>query len=493
MVSEDDWKSIQVSLNLLSLRPTLIERQLLSLTDPFDLSSTDLLTRVRDGGKEEEFRSCFVTGKRYEHLGHEYIAFLLHGRGSFADQEILRLSSRYEATLIAKMSQVAEVMCVLSLVPHLREKRLLTTDEAIDLSQMSTSNGGSTKPIWELLRILKSKGPTAFMILVECIHDEKQHRGHKELYRLLTEDHPLPSPKPAKPSELRYGDELTSRDYIDRRHQFEKHYHSGNWEACAKLAQDCMDSAVPEDRVVGQLELALSYVFHIDEGNVLKHVRVADGLCKHIENFHRTFLLGRCKYLLALLYHYLNQPALAKTYIAEAKDILFGVEIGEDKSFAAYCDAIISSSTLTDKSSSFEFSQVIQKFETSLHFSSNSYDLDILTIYSYLRLGRLYLGRTETKIARCADQTRIQMARDCQLKLKSDFYSVMDDRCKALYHLTEFDISITTGEESSYAQRVLDAAEMYVQRSKCSPDEVAVQVRRRELEKHSQLVAIAAS
>jgi hypothetical protein len=152
------------------------------------------------------------------------------------------------------------------------------------------------------------------------------------------------------------------------------------------------------------------------------------------------------------------------------------VEVGEDKSFAAYCDAIVSANSLNDQSSKYEFTQVIQKFETSVSYSSCTEDMDILIVYSFLRLGRLYLGRTETKITVCSNNERIQSSRNCQTRLKGDYFRHMDDRCKGLYHLNECDIHMTRGEHS-LALGALREAEYYVQRSRCPIDHKAVEIR----------------
>ena len=322
VLSEDDWKNIEESLNLIELSPALIERKLLSLRDPLDITPTQFLRKIRENGKETVLSSCFVVGERNEHLGHEYVACLLHGKRRYAEDKLLRLSSHYEDVFTANMTKVVRLLSVKELLPHLVEKRLLTSDESSSFSTYGTED------VLRLFIILKTKGPTAFSSLVECIGDEKQHVGHKELYSLVTEGNPLPSPKPAKPCELSCGEELTSQEYHDRRHQFEKYYHSGQWDECLKLAKDCMQSSVLEVKVIGLLELALSYVFRVNEVQVVHHVGKAEHLCMKIENSHRTFLSGRCKYLLALLYHYLVEPERAKRYIGEAKEILFSVEVG---------------------------------------------------------------------------------------------------------------------------------------------------------------------
>ena len=477
LLSEDDWKNIEISLNLLELAPVLTERNLMplgALVSTTDTYRSEFLREIRrNKDKFVAFSSCFDDEERYEHLGHDYVACLLHKR-PYSTKRLIKLSSYYEAAIQANMTKVVQWISLKELKTHFLEKRLLTSDE------MYSFTSCNKKDIFRLFEILRSKGPTAYALFVDCLHDEREHRGHRELHSLLTRHQTPPSPKPTKPRALSCGKELCSEEYHERRHKFERYYHSGQWSECEKLANECMASGIIEIQVIGHLELALSYVFRVEEQHVLYHVREAEMLCAQIENFNRTFLLGRCKYLQALLYHYKAEYVLARQFIVEAKDILFAVEVGEDKSFAVYCDAIISATSLTENSSGYEFQEVIKKFETSLSYSSSTYDMDILSVYSYLRLGRLYLGRTETNLSICKDKDHIQSSRDCQLKLKVDYYTEMDDRCKALYHLNEYDILMIIGEHSS-ARDQLQMAKQYVKRSKCSMDEMAVQARLTEI------------
>ena len=475
LLSEEQWKEIECSINVLELAPKLIECGLLEIGDSVEDTRkyrSQFVDEIRRGEeiKLRLFSSCFNPTEQYDHMGHAYIACLLHGK-RFADDGAIALSMKYKRAFTTNMSKVVDLLSVKCLIPHLVEAGLLTPDEVTALSHNSDKKGAL-----DLFKILTSKGPTAFSILVECIHDEKQHSGHNELYELVTEDLPGPTPNPCTPCELSYEDTLTCSEYHERRHKFERYYHNAQWDKCKELAEECMKCTITEIQVIGNLELALSYIFRVRENEVLYHVTQAENLCKNIENSNRTFLSGRCKYLLALLYHYLDKPEYASMYIKEAKSILFEVEIGEDKSFAMYCDAIISAKTLTDKSSQYEFNEVTKKFEISLSYSACTYDMDILVIYSFLRLGRLYLGRTETRLTKCTDAERLQASKDCQQKLLNDYFSQMDDRCKGLYYLNQCDIYMNYGQYDMAIESI-EQAKYYAERSQCPPDICAVQMR----------------
>ena len=380
------WNDVELCLHIVELVPALIECGLLSIGSLIDNTPavrTRFVSKIRRGSEKtlRRFLSCFDTEEDYEHMGHTYIACLLH-RKEYADKLTVRSSSEYKRVFCTNMTKVVELLNVKCLIPQLIEKRLITSDESSSLHDESRVKFNTLR----LFTMMESKGPTAFYLLVKCIGDEKEHIGHSELHTLILKEQQLssPSPKGARPAELSTEDPLSCQEYHDRRHEFEEYYHSGQWEKVEKLAQECMKCSIIEVHVIGHLELALSYIFRLKEDKVLHHVSKAEDICKTIENSDRTFLLGRCKYLLALLYHYLHDPSKAKNYITEAEGILFAVEVSEDRSFAMYCDAIISASNLTDKSSKYEFKEVTYKFETALSYSLHTYDMDILVIYAWV-------------------------------------------------------------------------------------------------------------
>lgn len=479
LLPEKYWDDIKRCLNIPEIAPKLIERGLMLIGDPAENTSdyrSKIISKVRQGGKKtfSQFSSCFEAD-HYEHMGHTYIACLLHNR-QYADEHTISLSSQYKEIFSRNMTRVVELLNVKCLIPQLVEKRLITHDE---VTYFHNNDKGETL---KLFSIIESKGPTAFYLLVQCIGDDKEHIGHKELHSLILEKQLVlsPSPKRAKPANLATEGPLSDQEYHDRRHNFEEYYHSGQWDNVQSLAEECMESSVLEVQVIGHLELALSYIFRLKEDTVLRHVSKAEAICKTIENSNRTFLSGRCKYLLALLYHYLENPVKANQYINEAKGILFHVEVAEDKSFAMYCDAIISSTSLTDKSSQYEFTEVTHKFEIALNYSLHTYDMDILVIYSFLRLSRLYLGTTVTRIKSLVDEERIQQSKDCQEKLKISYYNKMDERCRGLYYLNECDLCMVTGE-TDLAVKSAKQAEGFAELSGCPLDMQAVQVRLKAL------------
>ena len=90
-----------------------------------------------------------------------------------------------------------ELLNVQSLLAPLREKNLITQYEEENLAKSVEAdwNSDTEKAKERFLRILKSKGPDAFVIFLNVLRNEKEHIGHKSLYSKLVQhmDKKLPS------------------------------------------------------------------------------------------------------------------------------------------------------------------------------------------------------------------------------------------------------------------------------------------------------------
>ena len=133
-MDENDWKEVDKCLDIVELAPKLIESGLLSIGDPIDNTPDHrarFISEVRRGDSEifSRFLSCFDPDETCAHMGHNYIACLLHGK-PFADCCVVRLSSEYRRVFCRNMTRVVELLNVKWLLPHLLEKGLVTSDEA---------------------------------------------------------------------------------------------------------------------------------------------------------------------------------------------------------------------------------------------------------------------------------------------------------------------------------------------------------------------------
>lgn len=173
--------------------------------------------------------------------------------------------------------------------------------------------------------MLESKGPTAHYLFAQCLHEETTQIQHAELYRRIIEaEAPVDcceergdirkrrtcalekpqscfsGPKPLEPDSL-----LKGTKYDNRRLRFENYYHNGEWDKVRDEADECMKSKQPDVRVIGLLEMALSWIFRSDKDYSPVHcIERAKVICQIIIGNNKSFLLGRCEYLLSLYFRY---------------------------------------------------------------------------------------------------------------------------------------------------------------------------------------------
>lgn len=440
-------------LNFQLLMPHLIEEDILDLTDLVDREAA-----------ERRFTSSLIENPRYyeriaarieretNHLGHRYISSLLAGRPPNTDDAIVSESAKWRSLVSRNFSSVVQRVCVSSLLPHALEKELLTMNEADVLYKVANQHEAAMN----LFRLLESKGPMAYYLFVQCLSEENTQPQHAELYRQLIDEFgdcyceeitckhtqvlesegnrsSFRTPKQLEPNRL-----LNGREYNKRRLRFELYYHNGEWEKVKEEAGVCNKSKYPDIRVIGLLEMALSRIICSDNNHSpIPCIEDAQAICQSITGNNRSFLLGRCEYLLSLYFRYKADYGAARMHIEKAKGHLFDVASGEDKSFVYYCDASLQAECLSDESPAADFEQVKRLYENARD-NARYASLDILVVYTDLQLSRLYLGTTHTKISFTKDKDRIRMARNCLLRIEKNLEE-LDLRRKSLFYLNMAD------------------------------------------------------
>lgn len=262
-------------------------------------------------------------------------------------------------------------------------------------------------------------------------------------------------PKPLEPDSS-----LSGRKYNERRLRFECYYHNGEWDKVKDEADKCMKSKHLDVRVIGLLEMALSWIFHSNKDySPIRCIEEAQLVCQTITGNNKFFLLGRCEYLLSLHFRYQKDCDNAQKHIEKAKCYLFDVAPGEDKSFAYYCHATLVAECLSDESPSDKLKEVEYLFEKARE-NARFADLDILVVYSDLQLSRFYIGTTHTKLTFTKDKDRLSMARNCLTRVEEQL-NELDLRRKSLFYLNMADWSYSSGDVDYaivYAQKASQLA-----------------------------------
>ena len=94
------------------------------------------------------------------------------------------MEARHDQILTDFAKVLKKTLNLTYLLPHLLQKRLVTAEEDEQLRQANRSTLDKND---EFLRILKTKGSTAFSKFLEALYEENQHLGHEDLYDKLSQ------------------------------------------------------------------------------------------------------------------------------------------------------------------------------------------------------------------------------------------------------------------------------------------------------------------
>ena len=309
-------------------------------------SHQDKVDYVLDSVEHCNLYSQFLESVQDEkaHCGHEYVAALLEGSDYYSDEEI-QISADFKDKVVKNMVAMMDID-VQALVPHLTSELLLTRDETRTLGEVRNQ-----KPQVALFDILDTKGPLAYSRFVRCLSQERTEPVHSQLYELLTnnsvcnclvnaddeEEISYDCPAKRKPIHLVMEGALVKKKYKRLFANIKVGLYSGDWEAVRKGVDLCLNSEIPEVRVVGLLENVIGMVFRCDDDRVLPTISQAKEVCRtEITGSNAHFLEARAEYILSGWYRYLKQEDKAQEHAKNAMVLLFNAEPGEDRAYANY-------------------------------------------------------------------------------------------------------------------------------------------------------------
>lgn len=109
-----------------------------------------------------------------------------NGDCKLIDGSVPKLSWRAEKEILCKLEKdMLQYMDSRSLLPLLKAKGMISQD---DEEQISSLANGCTNKNRYILDMVPKKGQNALLLFLECLQDEKEHRGHETLARMLQEE-----------------------------------------------------------------------------------------------------------------------------------------------------------------------------------------------------------------------------------------------------------------------------------------------------------------
>jgi len=446
-------------------------------------SDREKVSRVLDSLKEKpngftKFLECIKL--ETNHMGHPYVASLLEGK-PFASECELLLSAVFKGRIEKNLVRLKKGINLSSLRAHLRQSfylpyiqgntQLLTDDDLEKLEGVETES-----KVMQLFLILDTKGPLAHSQFASCLHAEREHKSHIELYEELFGDLPGPASTekegsgghpnrgkrkntaeypasdetrnelvPLTPSKrallwLEMDGPFKGKGYLRLMRVCYRHHHSGRHDALEEEVQKIMscNSYPPEFQALARVELALSRTFQGKNETALGLIEGPGGalsICEKIPGNNAAFLIGRCMHLLSGLHRYAKQHDKAKEYATKAMVALHGVAPGQESSIANYVNACIFLESSDGTPSDVRI--IEQHFRSAIdHAHQSEIATYVILPQSHVRLAQLYLGSTQYHHGTTTNPENIRKARDSLNAVNFDFISA---RSKSLYYMAESD------------------------------------------------------
>ena len=381
------------------------------------------------------------------HLGHGYVKALLQGTYYCSDDD-LHKAADIRRKVESNLSRMMDVD-LSSLVPLLCSQFLLTKDERTLLTAKSEVQN---QDVLQFFDILDTKGPLAYLKFVHCLSQEKSHPVHNELYELLcqsTDDEELAlavcdTPTKRKPDRLVMEGALAQKKYKRLFAKIKEDLYSGDWIAVDQGIDECLRSEIPEVRVVGLLENAISWVFRCDDEKVLTFIKQAKKLCKkEVRGNNAVFLKARATYIESGFYRYLKQDKKALRYAEKAMALLFNAQPGEDSAYANYNHAL----ALVAKSNPSDAAQVMSEFTFAVDIGLNDQTTSgrsnkwsqIVANQSLIRQAMLLLDLNKN-VHGTTDKTRQDNVVKASSSLQKVDIASLTKRIKCLYYLAESEL-----------------------------------------------------
>ena len=453
-------------------------------------SDREKVSRVLDSLKEKpngftKFLKC-VKRETY-HMGHPYVASLLEGK-PFASEHELLLSVVFKGRIEKNLVRLKEGINLSSLRAHLRQSfylpyiqgntQLLTDDDLEKLEGVETES-----KVMQLFLILDTKGPLAHSRFASCLHAEREHKSHIELYEELFGDLPGPASTekegsgghpnrgkrkntaeypasdetrnelvPLTPSKrallwLEMDGPFKGKGYLQLMRVCYRYHHSGQHDALEGEVQKIMscNSYPPDFQALARVELALSCTFQGKKERALELIEGSGGalsICEKIPGNNAAFLIGRCMHLLSGLHRYAKQHDKAKEYATKAMVALDGVAPGQESSIANYVNACIFLESSDGTPSDVRI--IEQHFRSAIdHAHQSEIATYVILPQSHVRLAQLYLGSTQYHHGTTTNSENIRKARD---SLNAVNFGFMSERSKSLYYMAESDCYRAEGD-----------------------------------------------
>ena len=275
------------------------------------------------------------------HLGHESIVDLFNGINCL-DSEDYKCNAKIQKII---KDNFVEWINLDELQPIMDAKQLLTNYDVSLLNQQT----GIVKAHHVLTNLLSSKGHHGYVIFLECLEEEKKHRGHQTIVKKINsvlKECNICRPRKYVLRELymlyRPRGFLSTVEYFEASERFMYLCQADDGYKLDCEIQQFVSShnKAPEAEAVGLLMKMLSFKFR-NKGEKLKSMEPKIENCtariKRDEN--RSIIQGNFYLILSCWNRHLGKFQEAKALLKKAKGELFSLACGDDRAKILYNEA----------------------------------------------------------------------------------------------------------------------------------------------------------
>ena len=412
-----------------------------------------------------EFLSCLR--EEHEHLGHYYIAKLLLGVPSNEfDHDVIM--SRWIREIIRSIEPLVQsCLSLKSLLPFLWKVKLLTSSE-FELLHEDSSKENSWK-IQKLLVILNTKGPAAHYLFFRCLEQEKEHRGHDDIYKeicrlidikfhnsevsmnSITEINndelfliAVCEPHTRTPCRLGLEGSLGRRQHISEMRELQQHRYHGRWDCFQQGINELTESDDINVTAVGMLHNAVASIMSGNTDLSLRLVDEVEKMCSTLYGNNNQILMGRCLYIRSAVYRHHQDYDSARRYLDLSKQVLTHSEPGADTASLYYHEGTLWLDLLHQNGSTHERkerekAQAEHSFRMAIeHAEHNNSGLPLIAWHSKVFLALLYLGSSHDSLSH--ESPSIDDLNLAESVLETLDQTKLPARTLALYHIAFSDI-----------------------------------------------------
>ena len=414
-----------------------------------------------------EFLSCLL--EEHEHLGHYYIAGLLLGVSTdrdIRDHDVMM--SRWIREIMRRTEPLLQsCLSLKNLLPFLREMKLLTSSE-FELLHEDSSKETSWK-IQKLFVILNAKGPIAHYLFFRCLEQEKEHRGHEDIYKEIcrqidnkfhngevstsitmhttTEINndelsliaAICEPHTRTPCRLGLEGSLGGQHHISEMRELQQHRYHGRWDCFRQGINELTESDDINVTAVGMLHNAVASIMFGNTDLSLHLVDEVEKMCSTLYGNNNQIMMGRCLYIRSAVYRHHQDYDSARHYLDLSKQVLTHSEPGADTASLYYHEGTLWLDLLHQNGSTREKVQAEHSFRMAIeHAEHSNSGLPLIAWHSKVFLALLYLGSSHDSLSHESPSTdNLSLAESI---LKSLDEMKLPPRTLALYHIALSDI-----------------------------------------------------